>query len=322
MDPITHGLVGVAISAFSGDAVSIESSITIGAMLGAMSPDLDFVIRLFKDDAAYLEHHRGKSHSVPYLAGFSVVITLLLSQVGFTGFNFFATLMWTFLGALSHTGLDILNSYGAKLFKKKVKASILTLYDPVITMVGLFYILNGKNSHLELILGVLLITSYLMIRNFSRKNAEKRLKDYFNEQYSVFDILVIPSLKAFYKWDFVARTSTYDIVGQFNPWMVLNKKVECIKIKRTFEVEDQSYFDLFKSSTVGKMFTQFSPNLHIKVMRDSDNEHLVLRATDLRYFNRSEFMHHATLVLDKDHNFISSQLHPYKLKKIIPIYQN
>ncbi len=322
MDPLTHGLVGVAISAFSGDAVSIESSITIGAMLGAMSPDLDFVIRLFKDDAAYLEHHRGKSHSVPFLAGFSIVITILLSQMGFAGFSFFTTLVWTFLGALSHTGLDMLNSYGAKLFKKKMKASLLTLYDPVITMVGLYYILNGKNSPLELISGVLLIAVYLLGRNLSRKLAATRLNDYFNENYSDVDVHVIPSLKAFYKWDFVAHTATHDFVGQFNPWMILSKKVDRIKITRTFEVEDQSYFDLFKSSAVGEMFTQFSPNLHIKVMRDSDNEHLILRATDLRYFTRSEFMHHATLVLDKDHNFISSQLHPYKLKKAIPVYQN
>ena len=54
MDPITHGLVGVALSAFSGRAVSMDNPLTMGAMLGAMSPDLDFVIRIFKDDAAYL----------------------------------------------------------------------------------------------------------------------------------------------------------------------------------------------------------------------------------------------------------------------------
>lgn len=322
MDPLTHGLVGVAISAFSGDAVSIESSITIGAMLGAMSPDLDFVIRLFKDDAAYLEHHRGKSHSVPYLAAFSVAITILLSTMGFAGFNFFTTLLWTFLGALSHTGLDILNSYGAKLFKKKVKASLLTLYDPVITMVGLYYIFNGKNSPLELASGVLLILVYLFGRNVSRRLAAARLNAYFNENYTNVDVHVIPSLKAFYKWDFVAHTATHDFVGQFNPWMIFSKKIDRIKITRTFEVEDQTYFDLFKSSAVGEMFTQFSPNLHIKVMRDSDNEHLILRATDLRYFTNSEFMHHATLILDKDHNFIASHLHPYKLKKVIPVYQN
>jgi len=322
MDPLTHGLVGVAISAFSGDAVSIESSITIGAMLGAMSPDLDFVIRLFKDDAAYLEHHRGKSHSVPYLAGFSIVITLLLSQMGFVGFSFFTTLMWTFLGALSHTGLDILNSYGAKLFKKKVKASLLTLYDPVITLVGLYFIINGKNKPIELFSGVVLIVIYLMIRNISRRLAAERLNAYFNENYTAVDVHVIPALKAFYKWDFVAHTSTHDIVGQFNPWMILRQNKDCIKISRIFEVADQWYFELFKSSAVGELFTQFSPNLHIKVMGDSDNEHLILRATDLRYFTRSEFMHHATLTLDKDHNFVSSQLHPYKLKKVIPVYQN
>lgn len=134
MDPISHGIIGVAISSFSGQPVAINSAITVGSMLGAMSPDLDFVIRIFKDDVSYLENHRGFSHSVPMLFAFSLGITMMLAIMPFENFSFLTTFFWTFLGALSHTFFDILNSYGARLLKHKMKGNILTLYDPIVLL--------------------------------------------------------------------------------------------------------------------------------------------------------------------------------------------
>ena len=317
MDPLTHGLVGSAISAFSGTAVGIDNPLTIGAMLGAMSPDLDFVIRLFKDDAAYLEHHRGISHSIPFLIGFSVVITLGLSFMGFEQFSFLQTLLWTFIGALSHTGLDILNSYGARLFIKKRKANLLTLYDPVITLVGFWFVLNGKNTLYELVSGTLIISIYLLMRNNSKHNAGKRINAYFSKLYQVSDISVMPSLKAFYKWDFVVHTTEYDFVGQYSPLRIKNK----LQIKHRMKTVDESYYNLFRSAIVGEKFSEFSPNLHLEVTKDSETHLIIIRAIDLRYFVKENFMHHATLIVDHDHKFVSSFIHPYNMNKAIPIYQ-
>ncbi len=47
MDPLTHGVIGLAISSFSGQAVSLDNPVSIGAALGAMSPDIDVISRLF-----------------------------------------------------------------------------------------------------------------------------------------------------------------------------------------------------------------------------------------------------------------------------------
>lgn len=322
MDPITHGLVGAAVTAFSGTAVAMDNPLTIGAMLGAMSPDLDFVIRLFKDDAAYLEHHRGLSHTVPFLIGFSVAISVILSQVGFINFNFLTTLLWTFIGALSHTGLDILNSYGAKLFKKKHKFSLLTLYDPVITLVGLVFILNGQNTLIDLISGSLIVSSYLLLRHRTKLISAKMIDAILSEKYDSVSVTVMPSLKAFYKWDFVAHTLKHDIVGQYNPFL-LNKTInQRLKILQILEIQDHGLLELFKSSQVGKVFGTFSPNLHIQISDESKENQLVLRAIDLRYYFKESFMHHATLVLDQEKNVVSSFLHPYHLSKSIPVFQN
>lgn len=321
MDPITHGLVGVALSAFSGSAVTMDNPLTLGAMLGAMSPDLDFVIRIFKDDAAYLEHHRGASHTIPFLIGFSFVITWVLSQMGFTSFNFLLTFIWTFIGGLSHTGLDILNSYGAKLFRKKYKMNILTLYDPVITLVGLFLIFNSQNTPLQLLFSITLVVVYLYFRHRSRLHAINHLSEFFMKSHQNVSVYVMPSLKAFYKWDFVIHTETEDLVGQFNPWVYFFKNEACIKIKQTLQTGDQIYMETFKASAVGAIFTNFSPNLHISVTRDEKNAQIILKATDLRYFFKENFLHHATLILDDNLNVVSSFLHPYNINKMIPVYE-
>lgn len=321
MDPLTHGLVGAALSTFSGTAAGLDNPIMLGATLGAMSPDLDFVIRIFKNDAAYLEHHRGISHTVPFLAGFSVAITVVLSQLGFSGFNFWTTLLWTFIGALSHTGLDILNSYGAKLMRKKLKVNILTLYDPVITLVGIYLILNGTNAVLELTSATAVIAVYLMLRTRSKNKALMTLQAYFENDYENVTVHVMPALKAFHKWDFVVHTQTHDITGTFNPIVRGTDTLTGIKVVKILERNEVCYYDVFRKTTVGRIFTRFSPNLHIHVTHDVENDQIVLQAIDLRYFIRENFMHHATLVLDKELNHISSFLHPYKLKKAIPVYQ-
>jgi inner membrane protein len=319
MDPLTHGLVGAAISAFSGNPVALDNPLAIGAILGAMSPDLDFVVKLFKDDAKYLEHHRGATHTLPYLIGFSVIIAAGLSILPFHDFNFLQILLWTFLGALSHTGLDIMNSYGAKLFKKKLKLSILTLYDPVITLVGFHLILNRSNHWMDYIGSIVLVGAYLYLRYVMKRIAEQQLSKHFASDHKYMSIYVIPALKAFYKWDFVVHTDTHDYVGQYNSWCSLISGCPVIKVTNTFENNEPIYTNFFRTTPIGEKFSTFSPNLHVKVIPSEVEGQITLRIVDLRYYMKKDFLHQATLVIDQEFNIISSLLHPYSINKAIPI---
>lgn len=321
MDPLTHGLVGVALSAFSGTAVSIDNPLTIGAMLGAMAPDLDVIIRIFKNDAVYLEHHRGISHTIPFLIGYSVAITGILSLLGLPAFSFFWTFLWSFIGAFSHTALDSLNSYGAKLLKKKFKLSLLTLYDPVITLVGIWLIQNGKNSIYELISGGLIVIVYLLLRNMNRYRSKQQISRYFASDYHIKSITVIPSLKAFYKWDFIVHSISQDIVGQYNPWMIGPLKFKAVRVTKSLDTVDPYYYQLFESYDVGSKFSEFTSNYHIEVIKDLETDQTMLKATDLRYYFKENFMHHATVVIDENEKYISGCIHPYKFERAIPIYE-
>jgi inner membrane protein len=313
MDPITHGVIGAALSAFSQEPVSLTNPMTIGAMLGAMSPDLDVVVRLYKDEMVYLKSHRGFSHSLPALVVYSALIT--------AGISFFFPAMavlqvfgFTLLGALSHTLFDILNSYGAQLFRKKIKANLLSLYDPFISLMALYLILNRDHTPFTLGMTALAFFGYLGLRYaMKRFSAGRVLKRYHDLQPS--KITMLPSLKAFHKWDFVLETACGQTVGKYDP---LKSAVEVVE-KFMFEDDQDHFLDVFNRTNVGEYFKDFTPNYHIVKLEEA--ERIILKIIDLRYHFRDEFMHHATIHLDKELNVLHSYVHPYSLDKRIPVHE-
>lgn len=312
MDPATHGVIGLALSTFSGTSPSFDNPIAIGATIGAMIPDSDVVIRLFTNEMTYLKHHRGQSHALPALILYSAAITLGLSLF-MPGALSFEVFIWTLVGALSHTIFDILNSYGAMLFKKKRKLSLLTLYDPVITLLAIYLITSGEKSVLAYASVVLLFAAYLVLRWKMKRTATKHVSRMISEQFEFKRVSILPSLKAFYKWDFVADTKSHHIVGKYN---LFTRKLEIIA---SYYKKNSDHLMTFDLSNLGKYLRRFSPNIHVEVT-DQGNR-IELRATDLRYYNNKKFLHHGTLYLDRDGNVLESYFHPYKQNKWIPVFE-
>ncbi len=309
MDPITHGAIGLALSAFSGNPVSLTNPIALGCSIGAMIPDIDAVIRVFSNDMVYLKHHRGITHSVPALALLSLLVTGGLVLI-FPQMPVLQVLFWTFIGGLSHTFFDILNSYGAMLFMKKRKASLLTLYDPVVSLMAGYLILvphQGLTTHLVI---PALFTLYLCFRYYMRREAHKALQGIYAHGYTVERIDVLPSLLSFYQWDYIITARSHQIVGKFN--QITGKNT----MRRKLRVQPE-FVKLFNQTKAGDYFNAFSPNLHIDTEHHPDR--VILRATDIRYFMRNRFMHHATVILDKNHKVVESHIHPYHPDKAVQI---
>lgn len=316
MDPVTHGVIGLAISAFSGDPVTLMNPISIGCALGAMAPDIDVVVRIFKDDFHYLKHHRGFSHSLPALGVIALAISAGL-QLIFPEANFLRVLLWTFIGAMSHTFFDILNSYGAKIMApftdKKLKASLLMLYDPIVTILALILIFKRSITWPFLSTITIAFLVYIGLRFVMRKYAYTKLLDHYSDGYKMMGITILPSLIAFYKWDFIVETNSHNIVGQFN---IINSK---IFVRRKFKKHSKEYVRIFNDTNVGKYFNDFSDNLHVVPIKNESDT--ILKCIDLRYFYRGNFMHHATVVLDKNLDIKESYFHPYDTKKYIPVFE-
>ncbi|RKD28001.1 inner membrane protein [Caminicella sporogenes DSM 14501] len=312
MDPVTHGIIGLAISAFSGNHVSLNNPISVGCAIGAMSPDIDVVIRLVKDDFYYIRHHRGLSHSIPSLIGLSLIITFGLSFV-YKNFSFMHVFLWTFLGAFSHTFFDILNSYGAKLFspftERKLRANLLMLYDPVITILCLFLIFKKNTNFTFYSEIVLMFLAYIGFRYSMKKRAENIITNYYKNGYKINKVNILPALMAFHKWDFIVESNSHNIVGQVN---ILNKK---IKVRKKFKKPDDEIVELFMDTKVGRYFSEFSPIFHVVHFKEMDK--LILKSIDLRYYFKNNFMHHATVIFDEHKNIIESFIHPYDINKKI-----
>ncbi len=143
-----------------------------------------------------------------------------------------------------------------------------------------------------------------------RKREKAILKEYANG-YKVEKIDVLPSLMAFWKWDFIITAKSHHIVGKFNQ---VNKKFVIIERFKKKKPEMVAHFNKTK---VGQVFNDFSPNLHIQ--HHEDDERIVLFAIDMRYYLRKQFMHHATVVFDKEYNVIESHFHPYSLNKWVSV---
>lgn len=313
MDPLTHGVIGLAISSFSGQAVSLDNPVSIGAALGAMSPDIDVISRLFFDDMVYCKHHRGFSHSLPSLVALSGAITFGLAQL-FPGMMIWQVFLWTFIGAISHTVFDILNSYGAMLIHKKWKASLLSLYDPVLSVIALFLIFFRYHNIISLSTSAGVFLGYLATRVWMKRHARRKIREHFGHGYVIEDVEILPSLKVFYKWDFIVHTSSHDIVGNYNQFS------DRFTVIKKLAKREQHLKEVFMNTNVGQYFSDFTPNFHVAPFQEMGQT--VLKVIDLRYHFKGDFMHHAEVRLDESMNVIESYFQPYNVSKRIPVMES
>lgn len=305
MDPVTHGVIGLALSSFSGVDVS-SNPVSLGCMVGAMAPDIDVVVKVFKGDKEYLKHHRGITHSIPFLALLSLGISLPLYFLFGGEFSFLSIMIWTFIGACSHTFFDILNSYGAMLFKQKKKISLLMLYDPVVILVSGYMIFRGHLNFFDYPIVIGGFAVYLYMRYLMKKNAFNNVMAKYD---NVEEIELIPSLVNFFSWRYIISTDKMNISGEYDVFTGKYKKIN------EFEKEEESLEELFKETDIGKYFLEFTPNIHVEKIDKGD--YYILKATDLRYFYRNKFMHHATVHLSNDNTYLKSFIHPYNFEKEI-----
>ncbi len=104
----------------------------LGTVAGANAPDLDTLLRL-KSNAAYIRHHRGLSHSVPAVLGWSAIITLALA-LAFPDIPWWHLGFWVLLSVVVHVFTDLFNAYGTQAYrpfsKKWVRWNIIHIFDP------------------------------------------------------------------------------------------------------------------------------------------------------------------------------------------------
>src|SRR5690606_40652820 len=83
--------------------------------IGSLAPDIDTVLQL-RDNAVYIRHHRGATHSIPAVLLWPLLIAGALSLI-FPEANLLHLWLWSFLAVFMHVFVDIFNSYGTQALR-------------------------------------------------------------------------------------------------------------------------------------------------------------------------------------------------------------
>lgn len=305
MDPITHGVIGMAVSKFAGNEISISDAATASLVIGSVFPDIDIVFQKW-GDYVYLKNHRGITHSIVGLAASSVVISLLL-KVFYSGANFYSLIFWAFLGCLSHTGFDIFNTYGAKLLwpfmNKKFTLGLLNVFDPVFlaALVGCIY----SEGTLQNVFKSVFI-GYILLRVVMRISVSRELDRRFGKTGKIISLL--PSVAGFFRWHFVLEEQNCNIIGEKN---ILKRGVKILE--RLNKIQDE-FVDKVLVSYVGKFFTEFTPVFHVLYEKVGQITRYVF--IDMRYYFKNDFLHKAIVEMDENEDIVNASFHAYSINRI------
>lgn len=314
MESLTHALIGAGFAALSGEAPSLTNPIYLGCIIGAIAPDFDIVLYL-KGELPYLKHHRGFSHSLPGLALISLAITAVLGIFYPIATFWPQLLLWTFLGALSHSLMDVLNSYGAKLFwpliNNKTNLNLLMIFDPfLIILFSALWFLPGNFSQNAQIIWII-FGLYLLFRLLMRE----KLKKYLSQSFKLAgwqNSFILPAIYGMGTWDFAVTKNNTCIVGQVN---FFNGKV-LVRERLPIAAESKIIKKALQSK-LGEVFQDFTPHFHITHSLSQDCH--VIKFLDLRYYIRNDFLHRGTLILDKQFNLVEGIFQPYHKNRRIRV---
>ena len=185
MDNLTHSLVGLTAAKAGLDKLSPGA--TTLCVLAANSPDADILVLIFRGRWAFLEHHRGITHSIIGAAVLAVALPLVFyvgdriiaelrkrePRVRFKGL-----LLASILATATHPFLDWTNNYGIRFLlpwsPRWFYGDFAFVIDPFFWIVlgGAAFLLTSKTrTHVTIWVFLALVPSYLVLGGGSRAGA-------------------------------------------------------------------------------------------------------------------------------------------------------
>lgn len=310
MDPLTHAAAGLVIGTKTA-GFSLANGLMVASTIGAVAPDFDIVAR-FWGDYVYLGQHRKFSHSLPGLVLIALLTGLILTPFYHT-LGFWELCFWAFLGGLSHSFLDMFNSYGVSILwpvrQKKLSFNLMPIFDPVLfgLLIGLIFVRDNQTANVIL---AAVFGAYVIILAMIRQRASRLVQQNLKVKYPDLKLAVLPF--RFPVWDFIARVPEQNIVGKVD---FLKKEV---RIMESLIIVRQHLGKVVLESSLGKYFRDFTPFYHIK--SDLVEGKHVVQLMDLRYRVKDRFLHNATLVLDNEYNIEQAIFQPFCLTKKIYLH--
>lgn len=306
MDTGTHLVMGIALGglamadpAVANDTVTMTAVIA-GTIIGSQIPDIDTVLKL-RDNAVYIRHHRGATHSIPAVLAWPILLSGALWFI-FPEVNLLHLWLWTFLAVVLHVFVDIFNSYGTQALRpfsnKWVALGVINTFDPIIFgahVIALMIWAFGANPVWTIsILYIVLVFYY--ISRFALQSAIKHAIR--NTLPGATEIFVAPTMRYFH-WRIAADTDKHHYVGRAYG--------RTINFYDKFMKKPLPESELIQTALKDKnlaAFVSFSPLYRWEI--NQYGEILEVRLIDLRYRSNDYYPFVAVAHLDEDYNILNS----------------
>ena len=290
LDTGTHLVMGIAIGGLAlVDPVVADSSVMFGAVmagtiLGQQAPDIDTILKL-RNNAVYIRHHRGITHSIPAVLLWPIAITAVL-MLFFPEANLFHLWLWTQIAVFLHVFVDIFNAYGTQalrpLSKKWIALGVINTFDPYIFgfhCIGIMLWVFGTDPVWTFGIMYVIIVCYYILRFMVQRAVKHAVHSAIqDEEY----VIVAPTMRFFY-WRIAAASKTHYYVGRaYRRSVNIYDKFEIVPLPRTPHVHAAMQDANLQS------FVSFSP-LYRWEISELPSGLTEVRLIDLRYRSNNRY---------------------------------
>jgi inner membrane protein len=134
MDPVTHGLVGAAVSLSINRRGNVRAA-AVCSLLGAVAADLDVLVHSSTDPLFTLEAHRHITHAIAFAPVGGLLVAAVLWWVARRWLRFSQLYVACLLGLATSGFLDACTSYGTRLFwpftDARIAWNLISVFDPL-----------------------------------------------------------------------------------------------------------------------------------------------------------------------------------------------
>ncbi|TQS70642.1 metal-dependent hydrolase [Ornithinibacillus gellani] len=326
MDTGTHIAMGVAIAGLSTLDPAVHSdpalfnAVFVGVIAGSHAPDFDTILKL-RNNATYIRHHRGLTHSIPAVILWGILIAgiihLFVPQV-----NFLHLWAWTFLAVCVHVLVDIFNAYGTQAYRpftnKWIAHGFINTFDPYIFtlhIAGIGAWLLGANPGYTWLVIYTVILLYYIKRYLDKREIVRKIKDYFP---NTKEIATSPTMKQNY-WRVAITTTDKFYVGT-----VQDGHISIVDEFDKVPLPDSALMNVALEDKNVSAFLSFSPVYRWEMnLYDDFTE---VRFIDLRYRSKGHYPFVAVVQIDDNMRIMSSYtgwiFSEHKLKSKLYIGEN
>ncbi|GAA0441167.1 metal-dependent hydrolase [Lentibacillus halophilus] len=306
MDTATHIVMGVALGGLATLDPTVQQdpilfqAVLAGTIIGSHAPDFDTVLKL-KNNATYIRHHRGVTHSIPAVIMWGIVLASIIHL--FTpSVSLLHLWAWTALAVVLHVLVDIPNAYGTQAYRpftrKWVAHGAINTFDPYIFLLhigGIVAWLLGSNPGYTWAIIYAVIILYYVKRYMDKREIVKKIQDHFPDS---IQIVTSPTIKQNH-WR-VAITTTND----FYVGTVQDGHIEILDEFKRIPLPDTQLFRLAQNDKNIAAFLSFSPVYRWEVNEYDD--YTEVRFIDLRYRSNERYPFVAVVQIDDNSRVLNS----------------